>query len=122
MIAWILAICGLAIIFLSKFANRSTENAPSLAYWWNDNWVELVQGVLLTLSFMLILQLTTFENTSFTAWLSRLVMKIFNFELPGEMVLPAKEVLALLIGWMSTGVVYWLNKRKAKWTLKHKNP
>jgi len=115
MMNWILAFAGLAIIFLSKYASRSTKTEPSFKFWWNDNWVELVQGLLLTFCLMVILNLTTFDNTGFTIWLSEKFVK-----LPEGTELPAKEVVSLALGWLATWAVYWLNKRKAKWTLKNK--
>jgi len=115
---WILAFVGLSVIFLSKYQNRSTKTKPNFNYWINDNWVELVQGMLVTFLFMFVLQLTTFNNDSFSEWFFSLLNKVFKFETPPDVILPAKEVISVLIGWGATGVVYWLNRRKSKWAVK----
>jgi len=118
---WILALVGLAVIFLSRYASRSTKTEPSISFWWRDNWVELIQGLLVTFLFMVILQLTSFNNESFSTWFMALVKRLLNFDLPSDVILPAKEVISALIGWVATGAVYWLNKRKSKWTIKKKS-
>ena len=109
----ILGLLGLYVTFIRKYlARRDKTKNLSISYWFKDNWQELSQSLAFFIAIMLILvQKETIINLD--QWFND---KFFS----GEFQLPAKEILAFVIGWAINEIVYVMNRKKRAWVEKNK--
>jgi Na+-transporting methylmalonyl-CoA/oxaloacetate decarboxylase gamma subunit len=103
MINWILALLGMAIYFLGKFAKRTDKvKEPSLSFWLKDNWPESVTSVLATIAIMII-----FTNKDSQFDLSSIIGGI-----PFIVSLPVNMVISLAIGYLNSLIFYKMFENK----------
>lgn len=105
MINWILAILGMMIYFLGKYAKRNDKvKEPSFKFWINDNWPEALTSVLATVALMII-----FTNKDSEFDLSSIISGI-----PFVVSLPVNMVISLAIGYLNSLIFYKMFENKIK--------
>ena len=105
MITWILNTIGIAIYFLSKYANRRNATKFSFKFWFSDNWPELVSTILLNVALMLLL-LQHETTINIDEWLASNV----SFGLS----VAVKPLFSFLLGLCLSSFLYKMFKNKLK--------
>lgn len=109
MINWILNLIGITIYFLGKYKKRTFKTKPSFRFWISDNWVELLQTLLLNIAIMIIISLpdVVIKIDSFI----REFVPI-DFEITPMV---GKAIASFATGWFFTFVIYRsVNSKKQK--------
>ena len=102
---WILALVGIMIYFITKYAKRRKKTIGfNLKFWAQDNWPEIIVSLLATYALMVI-----FMSDDAVFDLDYLIQKI-----PGVVSLPIKMVVSLLIGFGNSALFYAMFKVKTK--------
>jgi len=104
MINWLLALLGITIYFLNRYAHRNVKEAFTFAYWIKDNWAELLTSVLVTIAMMIVF-MDPESKFDFTTILEKV---------PYLVSLPVTKVISLLVGYGNTALFYTLFKTKKK--------
>lgn len=109
-----MALLGILIDFLSKFANRSKKGNFDIKYWWKDNWIEFTQSLIVVAALMFIITHPDFvvNPEAFQKWLSGFL------PIPDGVIFPMTLFIPLIIGLMTNKIVYWYNKKKENWAIK----
>lgn len=100
----VLCLLGIIIYFINRYANRSRKAKPSLAFWLNDNWPELVTTLALNVALMIIIHLP-----GTTVSLDRVLAA-----LPFDLTVSGIPTLCFFLGLGLTASFYRLFKQKAK--------
>lgn len=104
MINWILALLGISIYFLNRYAHRNEKKAFTFTFWLKDNWSELLTSVLATMAMMIVF-MDPESKFDFTNILEKV---------PYLVSLPVTKVISLLVGYGNTALFYTLFKTKKK--------
>ena len=102
MMNWILALIGLALYFIGRYAKRRNKTKFNLSFWLRDNWPEGVTSILATVALMVI-----FLDEG----------AVFDFDSVFENVpfiksLPTDKFISLVIGYLNSFIFYNLMKLK----------
>lgn len=108
---WILFFIGTLAYFVYRYMDRSNKEKPSISFWWEDNWPELLFTFLFDLAAILIL-LDPDTKIDLT--------KIEWF--PSWLVLPVRLVGSFLLGFGGGLAIYEVFKRKARHEIEKKLP
>jgi hypothetical protein len=106
--AYILAILGIVINFLSKYNARTKKDNFSVKFWIKDNWPELIQSLLFVIAIMIMLDKAEFSSGDFYTW----VRTFMPF--PDGVIIPVQLFAPFLMGLSINHIVYWYNKRYLK--------
>lgn len=102
--AWLLFVLGTLAYFAIRFKNRKDKTKePNIAFWWKDNWEQLLPAVIIDLIMMIIFM---DADTNITAWLSTF--------LPAGVVVSSKLAGAALCGLGLGWGAYETFKKKKK--------
>jgi len=103
---WILNLIGIAVYFITRYANRKTKTTPfRWKFWLKNNGPEFLSTLLLNIALMLILSLSESVVD---------VEKMLNGILPAWLMLAGKPTASLLLGLGISAGFYKLYKTKIK--------
>ncbi len=110
--SWVLFILGTLAYFLMRYGNRKDKSkAPSITFWFKDNWTELSLSFVLDLILMILI---IDESVDITIWLQKFIpeglVSLVNLAIPA--------ICGLGLGWGAYEFVKKFIKRKSQKVLK----
>ena len=105
---WVLNLIGIFGYFLGRYSKRKNKTKLSGRFWISDNWVELVQTLLLNITLMLIINM---NGVSFD------IAKYVGQYLPVDITIAqdvTKAAMSAALGWFLTAFIYNIIKSKTK--------
>ena len=104
MVNWLLALLGIAIYFMVRYANKKDTKNFSFVFWVKDNWPEFVISGLATIALMIV-----FMDPESKFDFSEIFSKV-----PYLVSLPATKVISLFVGYGNSALFYTLFRTKKK--------